>query len=172
QRGKYLLALSTPKGWRHLEYANIADLAANAQRASSDPRVSVYYALSGFKSSVRRQGDVVAVGSFWLDIDCGPDKAYETQAAGAAAFIAFKKEVGLPSPMIVNSGNGLHVYWPLDHDLDPDAWKSTATLLKAACIKFGLKVDHSRTTDSASVLRPAGSINRKNGAAKPVVVLN
>ena len=59
------------------------------------------------------------------------------------------------------SGNGLHVYWPLDRLLSPDEWRAGALRLKLACKAHGLNADESRTTDISSILRPPGTHNRK-----------
>lgn len=104
--------------------------------------------------------------SFWLDIDCGEDKAakgkgYATQKDAAKAVVAFAKQIGWPTPMMVSSGYGLHCYWPLETEISADEWVSTAKWLKAATIHFKLLADPSRTSDFASILRPVGSTNRK-----------
>jgi hypothetical protein len=104
--------------------------------------------------------------AFWLDIDCGADKAekgkgYEDKRAATTAVLRFSKQIGWPAPMLVSSGNGLHCYWPLEEEIPADEWVALAKWLKAATAHFGLLADPSRTADFASILRPIGSTNRK-----------
>ncbi len=137
--------------------------------------VDAYFACAGFGPDKNRtQANVVALKSFWLDIDTQEGKPGETYADRKEALtnaLAFAGAVGLPSPLVVSSGYGIHCYWPTDADMDPEAWKLTATLLKQATKKYGLAVDQSRTADSASVLRPVGARNYKHSTSRPVKVV-
>jgi hypothetical protein len=125
-----------------------------------------YIALSGFgPENSRTQENVVAVRCSWLDIDTQeskPKETYATRKDALKALVAFCNETSMPKPLVVSSGYGLHVYWPYTRDVTRQQWKQIATLLKAACEKYGLAVDRSRTTDEASVLRPVGTHNHKN----------
>jgi hypothetical protein len=114
------------------------------------------------------------VKSFFLDIDCGPDKAakdlgYATINNALAALLAFIDAIGLPKPMIVFSGGGLHVYFLLTEEITKEQWQPVATKLKALthCPAIKLLADDARTSDIASILRPVGTHNYKperNGA--------
>ena len=42
--------------------------------------------------------------------------------------------MSLPKPMIVYSGNGLHVYWVLTEELEPQDWKPLANAMKQAAL--------------------------------------
>lgn len=113
--------------------------------------------------------------AFWVDLDCGEDKhtkgqGYLTKRDAAIAIDKFSVEVGWPKPMLVDSGNGVHAYWPLTKDIAHDKWVKLAKALKATLHHCGVIADPTRTADFASILRPAGSVNRKNGEAKPVAV--
>jgi len=123
---------------------------------------TVYFAVSSFKDkSSRKQPNVAAVRSFWVDVDCGPGKPYATAKEGAVAILGFASKLGLGRPFLVRSGRGLHVYWPMRADLDGRTWKATAEILKAALVAEGIGQDPSRTADSSSVLRPPGTHHRK-----------
>jgi DNA primase len=79
-----------------------------------DDEFDVYFACSKYEREGSRTNDnVLNIKSFWLDVDCGAGKPYADQAEGLSALKDFCKTVGLPRPTIVNSGRGLHVYWPL-----------------------------------------------------------
>jgi hypothetical protein len=110
------------------------------------------------------------VRSFWLDIDCGDGKPYATAKEGVVALHAFCAAVGIPMPLTVASGNGLHAYWTLTEDISVEQWRDTAMMLRLATQYNEFHVDNSRTTDVASVLRPAGSHHRKADPKKVRVV--
>jgi hypothetical protein len=74
----------------------------------------------------------------------------------------------MPLPVFVSSGYGLHIYWVLREPLPESEWRKYANRLAALFAKHGLKVDPSRTKDSASILRPPGTHNWKNGGCVPV----
>lgn len=132
---------------------------------------NTYFALAGFgEENSRKQSNVVAVRSFWLDIDTGEGNIkYPTRREGLADLLAFIRDLDLPKPLLTSSGNGIHVYWPCEADIKPAPWKRTATLLKRACKVWGLVADPTRTADSASVLRPVGTRNHKD-ASNPKAV--
>ena len=70
-----------------------------------------YFALASFKDDTSRKVDNAAfLRSFFLDLDCGVGKPYADQAAAAQALSIFISNTGLPSPIVINSGGGLHVY--------------------------------------------------------------
>ncbi|RKZ11286.1 hypothetical protein DRQ32_06355 [bacterium] len=101
--------------------------------------------------------------TFFLDLDCGPGKPYPNQMEGLRALGPFLKAAGLPRcNVIVNSGNGLHLYWVMDEILPFDKWLPMATVLKALCKEHGFKADPTITADVARVLRLPGSHNRKD----------
>lgn len=88
---------------------------------------------------------------------------------------AFLTEIGLPPPSsIVHSGNGLHIRWHLK-DLMPAHEARTAhrhfqqAIIKQARKRRRWKLND--TSDLARVLRYPGTWNRKNGIAKPVLLV-
>ena len=106
--------------------------------------------------------------SFWLDLDVGEDKAtsgegYSTQAIAIEKLWEFVNDLGLPDPMLVNSGRGVHAYWPLDKDVDAASWWKLAKVFDAVIKHYGLLADPACTADRARILRPIGTINHKNG---------
>lgn len=122
----------------------------------------VYFACSKYETnSTRTTDNVKTIKAFWLDIDCGPGKPYETQAEGLTAFKDFCAEIGLPKPSLVNSGRGLHAYWGINKELTRQEWKPIADQLKRACHLKGLEADPARTADAASILRIPGTKNFK-----------
>ena len=115
--------------------------------------------------------------SFWLDIECTPEKAkagngYPDIETGHAGLQAFLKQTGLPNPIIVKSGGGMHVYWPMTEDVNKSEWLSVASDLKklTQMREIDLIVDDDRTADIASLLRPPETLNHKYNPSRPVKV--
>jgi len=92
-----------------------------------DEQFDVYFACAKYEESGSRTNDNVKnIKSFWLDIDCGTGKPYADQSEGLEALKGFCKTVGLPKPTVVNSGRGLHVYWPLTAPIARKEWVNVA----------------------------------------------
>lgn len=180
-------------GFKHYHCETIGEAAAKAQYLNENG-LQVYFACSSFANSFleiadvkhpgktkkvyRTQDNVKLVKAFWLDLDVGEgsDKKYPDQQSAVQALGNFLREAGLPKPILVNSGYGVHAYWPTTETLLPTRWKYTADKLKALSNGLGLLADPSRTCDTASVLRPPGTTNRKvkNGiqGERPVYVIS
>lgn len=129
----------------------------------------VYFGCSTYLSTVgRTQENVKEEKALWLDIDCGYDKRknrwkeYQTKDLGMVALQNFCDVTGLPKPTIVDSGNGIHVYWVLAEPVDKAVWKPVAEGLKFLCVKHGFKTDPACTADTARILRVPGTYNYKN----------
>lgn len=165
----------TYKHFLHDDLQSAADQAEGLSIDHHDPQ-NVFYALGSLKEKREkgaRKGDNIAkLKAFWFDLDVKPDpKNYATKKEAAAHLRDFCRAMQLPKPYLVDSGGGIHVYWPLTEELDCDKWKHYADLLKAIAKSWGLKQDPSRTADYASVLRPVGTYNWKTGEPREVKVV-
>lgn len=172
----------------HRAYADLETMADAINNMARSQSLSIYHACATYEKAVIEveEGDKVKrkyripenwsrAKAFWVDIDCGEEKhakgdGYLTKKDAVIAVYKFADTIGWPRPMIVDSGNGVHAYWPLTKDIAHDKWVKLAKGLKATLHHCGVIADPTRTADFASILRPAGSVNRKNGEAKPVVV--
>ena len=95
---------------------------------------NAFFALATYEESGSRKADNVKwMKSFFLDLDCGPNKEFDTQRAALQELQAFCKEHKLPRPTIINSGRGLHVYWILSRAISRDEWWPVAERLKKLC---------------------------------------
>jgi hypothetical protein len=115
--------------------------------------------------------------AFWVDLDCGEEKAaegkgYLTKREAATAMKEFCEKTGFPKPFYVDSGNGIHAYWPLTQTISAATWVKMATVFKDVLAHHEVLADPSRTSDFASILRPVGSHNKKTDDFKPVVAKN
>ena len=100
--------------------------------------------------------------SYFVDIDCGPTKFYKSKKEGITALYAFCEHTGLPVPMLVDSGNGIHAYWMLGEDVPYNLWKPVGIRLKELTHEFGFQVDSSVTGDGARILRVPDTVNTKD----------
>ena len=126
-----------------------------------------FVAVSSFESARNRTAENVAhVRSFFLDLDCDPniddDKHYPSQRDALLGLKQLVKDLKLPRPMLVNSGRGIHAYWPLTEAVPRVQWKAVADRFKAACLLNGMKIDPAVPADAARVLRAVGSSNFKD----------
>lgn len=129
---------------------------------------NVFFGVAKYRDgSSRAKPNVRALKAFWLDIDCGPTKDYDTQAEGLNALRRFCKTTGLPLPTIVNSGRGLHVYWALTTEVTREEWEPVATRLKEVCGTQEFYVDNN-CFEVARILRVPGTFNFKGD--EPVLV--
>ena len=134
--------------------------------------VDAYFALATFNDDSSRKVDNAAfLRAFFLDLDCGTGKPYADQPAAAQALSIFVKDTGLPSPTVVNSGGGLHVYWPLTEDVAVSDWMQHAKSLKRLCVQHNLHADPAVTADAARILRIPGTHNFKGGHSRPVQIM-
>jgi hypothetical protein len=180
--------------FKHFPYEDLDEMAAHALGLDDDEKV-VYFACAGFdepaqrisrktkqpefnkrgepKMDQRTQALATHAKALWVDIDCGEQKAadgkgYASKKEAAAAVLSFVKTVSLPRPIIVDSGGGLHCYWPFEKEVAKEWWTQVSRLWRTVINHTGLLSDPARDIDIASVLRPVGTHNRKKGTARKV----
>jgi Domain of unknown function (DUF927) len=74
----------------------------------------------------------------------------------------------MPTPMVVNSGNGIHCYWPLSRSVSAEHWEKASIALRLALESQQLQIDVSKVHDASMVLRPVGTHHKKQSPWKPV----
>jgi uncharacterized protein (DUF927 family) len=160
-------------GERRFKQQAVGDItAALSEVEIREYDADVWFSVATYFGPARKAADVATVKALYLDLDCGPNKDYDTKQDALAALVAFKNEYGLPRPCLIDSGNGIHVYWISAWGLDLNTWTGYAHRLKNACKVFGLRADAKVTTDAARVLRVVGTHNRKDALnPKPVEAL-
>lgn len=130
----------------------------------------VYFGVATYKEPTSRtQENVQALKAFWLDIDCGPEKDYDTQEEGLAALRDFCRKVGLPRPTLVDSGYGWHVYWALTEEVQRTQWEPVARRLREVCSTQELRVDY-KVFEAARILRVPGTFNYKREEPAAVTI--
>ena len=176
----------------HKVYTDLESMADAIEGMAGSKQLSVYHACASYQKAVIELDELDKnsnpkrkyripenwdkAKAFWVDVDCGQDKfdkgqGYLTKKDACVAMAKFAKDVGIARPMLVDSGNGVHAYWPLTHEIGHELWRKVATVLKATLAHEKVIADPTRTADFSSILRPVGSTNRKNGDAKAVKLL-
>ena len=163
--------LSSPKK-EHAFATSVADLQPHIERFNA-AKLNTYFALASFKEAGSRMSDnAQQLRALFLDIDCGAGKGYAKKRDAVAALDAFLQATGLPTPWVVDSGGGVHVYWPLTEPVAANpTWKLVAENMKRLCRQHGLEIDFTVTADAARVLRVPGTTNWKYpDNPRPVVI--
>lgn len=181
---KYLALIDSNGRVAHKSFASLQDMAAAVMQWDTK-NLQVYHACGSYlqefvqtddgKKKYRVPSNQNKAKAFWLDIDCGQDKAdkgdgYVTKKDAVAALKQFCAQTKLPTPMIVDSGYGIHCYWVLTKPIPVAAWAKVAVVLKAVVAHFRFLADPTATADFARILRPVGATNKKHGNTKTVTV--
>lgn len=144
---------------------------------------NVYFGVAKFTTDEnRKKTNVKGLKAFWVDIDCGESKAqvnqktgrpdgYVDQATGLRELQSFCKKIGLPRPLLVNSGRGLHAYWPLTSEVTREEWEPVAERLRALCVTHDFHID-GKVFEAARVLRVPGTYNFKDNPPTPVEIIS
>lgn len=156
---------------------------ANAILRQAENQKDVYFALGRYKPHGtaggrpgRQGGFVSALRSFWVDIDCGSEKAatgvgYATKRDAVTALRDFVSSQRLPEPThVIDSGGGIHAYWALTADVVPSEWQPVAIKLKELANRHGFLADPARTADVASIMRAPFTQNHKLARPRAVKI--
>ncbi len=137
--GEYFVGVKTKRGkWdgkRH--QPTIGALCAYLFEADRDGSNACFAVASFTSNDSRKAENVRALRAFRIEIDYGEGHSskdiYATKADALKALDSFCDAVGLPPPMVVESGGGLHIYWPLKYAIEVSEWVRRSEGLKAAC---------------------------------------
>lgn len=160
--GFYCTAEFTSRKKEHIfveTLQELADAGAKLDRSGRD----AYFALSTYATGdSRTAANAVNIRSLFADLDVGDSGTKYSDIKSAVAGIgAWCDSTGLPIPILVKSGYGVHCYWPLAQAVSIDTWRPVAEAFKRAATALGLRIDYSVSADAARVLRIPGSRNRK-----------
>lgn len=145
--------------------------------AKANKRKPAYFTMGAYAPGTvsrfggRSQKNVLAVGSFWIDIEGSadkfnknPDGGYPDAEAALMGCSAFFKASGLlPNFLVFTGSGGVHLHFLLTEPLAPAEWEPRARALVALANLHGLKIDAQCTTDAARIMRAPGSIHQKTG---------
>lgn len=169
---------------KHYHASNVNDMARKVAWLDVESGLgNVYYAMASFKQAEymdgtkkrkRTQENVDKLKCFWIDLDCkgrGDETDYPSQKDAVLDIRRLCEATDLPRPTLVNSGYGIHAYWILTESIDRATWDAAAARFKHTLDTHGIRHDSSCTTDSARVLRPIGTRNKKEGLPDREVTL-
>ena len=170
--GQYCVFAAKPDSPKKQKFYPTIDRMLHAALELDYSGHDAYFGLAAFGDTGKREAaNALYMRSLFIDLDCGPTKDYPDASAAIVALRKFCADTGMPRPIMVLSGYGVHVYWPFDADVAVSDWKPTALALKRTCAAHGLYIDTNVTADAARVLRVPGTQNRKRGTTAPVQVL-
>ena len=141
-----------------------------------DEERDVYFGCAKYETGDNRTGDnATYFKALWVDIDCGEDKAasgdgYIDQATGLQELQRFCKTIGLPKPILINSGRGIHAYWALTEVIGKDRWQPMMDRLAELCKTHSLIADP-KCFEPARILRVPNTLNFKDTPPSPVTVI-
>jgi hypothetical protein len=135
-----------------------------------DKKADVFVALGTFEGYSRKADDCLYVRSFFIDLDVGEGKEFATKEDAHAGIESILIQTGLPEPVRIDSGGGIHAYWIMDTDIPKDEWKSAAEVFKALCLKYAA-IDPVVTADAARIMRCPETFNYKTGTPRPTSVI-
>lgn len=99
--------------------------------------------------------------------------AYKSKEEAQEGLKAFCAVIAFPQPYVIDSGFGLHVYWPFEEAVDSEAWAMLATKFHTICnhADSRLVADSSRVADRAGILRIPSSLSFKADEPRLVCIL-
>ena len=160
-QGVYCLTSISKAGFaRNLFAESLDDLFGLIETAKKGDN-NVFIALSSFGGHSRKADNAIYARSFFVDLDVGEEKPYQTKDEAIAALQAFIDKAELPPAVRVDSGSGIHAYWAFEEDVPSAQWKAYAEKFKAFCLAEGLHIDPVVTADAARILRCPDTLNYK-----------
>ena len=158
----------------HAFVASPGDFVPHIKRWLKSQR-DIYFALSCYTDEVhqmtrrrRTTENTRVIRALFIDMD-----GYDSKKEAAEALNAFMEKTGIDAfgtPYVVDSGGGLHVYWPLTENASVADWYPVAENLKRLCKQEGMAIDNTVTADAARVLRVPGTFNFKKKYGEPRAV--
>ncbi len=170
--GVYCVATIDPiaKITKHKFVENVDELAEFIESKKNTP-TNIFVALSSFNGYSRKADEAKSVRSFFVDLDVGDGKGYNSKDEAVQALDQFVLEHNLPPPVKVDSGTGIHSYWLFDRDIPATEWKPYAEKFKDFCLTHGLNIDPVVTADLARILRCPDTFNQKTMPPSPTKVM-
>lgn len=134
------------------------------------------------KKRVRTGDNCLETRALVLDIDVDETgylkgdqskPAFTSQEEALLGLEAFCATVNFPNPYIVNSGFGLHVYWPFEEAINSETWAMLAQQFRMVCMHAEprLVADSTRVADRAGILRIPGSFSFKAESPIDIVIM-
>jgi Domain of unknown function (DUF927) len=134
-------------------------------------KVNVYVTPASYDGWSRKADNCLFVRSFFIDIDTHGKKSYGTKEETIQALNNLLLATGLPEPVYIDSGGGIHAYWIMDRDIPYEEWKPLAEKFKNLCLKH-IIIDPSVTSDAARLMRCPDTINYRYDPLRTACVVS
>lgn len=169
-----------PRGifWNRGSFTDLDTAVAAIAKWDAEPAATIYFGVGAFANNEvvvdgktkwqRKQEQATWFKALALDLDIGQDKPYATQREGWVAMQAALAAIGMPMPMVISSGRGIHCYWPLTQVIERDHWVKASTALRVALAENNVEIDTTKIHDPSMVLRPVGTHHKKQTPWKVV----
>ena len=136
QGSYYTVQITNTGATRQFKHDDVAE-AVHSLEAITHRHHNAYIATGTFGAS-RKQEACKYKRVWYVDIDCKEGGQYPDKKTAMEAIKQAIKD-GLPPPtLIVDSGNGFHLYWVCLEDIAAKDWKGYAKALVTACKQFSL----------------------------------
>jgi hypothetical protein len=108
--GIYCVAVIDPSTTKikHIFVETIDEL---VELVSSKQNTNVFVALANFEGHSRKADTAISLRSFFVDLDVGDEKGYDSKEEALESLADFVADNELPPPTVVDSGTGAHAYW-------------------------------------------------------------
>lgn len=175
------------KPWfKNILCTTVEEVERKATVQDADANKTVFFALASYIDNVETDEDTGRekvrrtkqhaqfFRTLAFDVDPKDREAkivYNSKREMAEAVFKACLAIGLPDPLFVSSGNGVHCYYPLTEDISKAQWIALSELLQKALENNGLILDTTKICDPSMVLRPVGTHNKKAVPFKPVRIL-
>ena len=133
-------------------------------------QLNVFVALGSFDGFSRKADNCLFFRSLFLDLDVGEGKAYGDKGEAQTALWKFLGETGLPDPVCIDSGGGLHAYWIMDRDIPIDEYLPYALKFKDFALAR-ISADAVVMADAARIMRCPETFNHKYDPPEPTSVI-
>jgi hypothetical protein len=166
-------------GWNRGSFSDIDEAVANISMWDAEPETTIYFSVGAFANNrvtrpdgrekiERKQVQATWFKTLALDLDIGGKTPYATKAEGMKAMMPALAAIGMPDPMVISSGNGVHLYWPLVQAVSREHWEKASIAFRIALEEQGVVIDTSKIHDPSMVLRPVGTHHKKQQPWKEV----
>ena len=171
--GNYVVTIIYTSGVAfNVAYDSLDDMVAGIAKQDKTPN-TIYHAILTHRNNIELQANgrekvsrtketAFMAKTLCFDLDVGPTKPYSTQKEAGGALKKVIGTLALPTPLIISSGKGLHVYWPLTSSINAAEWVELSTALRVALEENNLAIDASKIHDPTMILRPVGSHHKKD----------
>ena len=169
--GSYCVAEIDPptKKLKHIFVETIDEL---IELVASKQDTNVFVAMANFEGHSRKADNAISLKSFFVDLDVGDEKGYNSKEEALESLADFVADNELPPPTVVDSGTGAHAYWFFSQEVPVSEWKVYADKFKDFCMSRGLRIDPVVTADISRILRCPETFNHKTNPPTPTRVIS